>query len=463
MEFFIYNTMAKKKEIFKPIENGKVSIYTCGPTVYDFSHIGNFRTFIFEDLLKRWLLHLGYDVKHVMNITDVDDKTIKKSMRLNLDLEKITEKYISEFMSDISWLDLHPADYFPKATDHIPDMISMIDKLIKNKMAYVGEDKSVYFDISSFKDYGKLANIKLTNDQKTNLKGLQDEYNSNSPQDFALWKARKMNDGNVFWDSPWGQGRPGWHIECSAMSTKILGKHFDIHCGGVDNIFPHHENELAQSIGSNGKNFVNYWVHSEHLMVDGEKMSKSKMNFFTLKDLKEKGFTSQSIRYQLLSGHYRTKISFSLNKKHESDKIINRITDFYLSLKKMGANEMLGNELPEAYKKFKECLNNDLDTPGAIAIFLGWMKKTKKNFHSKNNERSNVRAAWNFTCVFDSIFKFVKQDSFEIDFEIKALLKKRDEARKNKDWVQSDLIRDQILKHGWIVQDTKKGQEIKRK
>ena len=463
MEFFIYNTIAKKKEIFKPIENGKVSLYTCGPTVYDFSHIGNFRTFIFEDLLKRWLLHLGYDVKHVMNITDVDDKTIKKSMRLKLDLEKITEKYISEFMSDISWLDLHPADYFPKATDHIPDMISMIDKLIKNKMAYIGEDESVYFDISSFKDYGKLANIKLTNDQKINLKGLQDEYNSNSPQDFALWKARKMNDGNVFWDSPWGQGRPGWHIECSAMSTKMLGKHFDIHCGGVDNIFPHHENELAQSVGSNGKKFVNYWVHSEHLMVDGEKMSKSKMNFFTLKDLKEKGFTSQSIRYQLLSGHYRTKISFSLKKKHESDKIINRITDFYLSLKKMGANEMLGNELPEAYKKFKECLNNDLDTPGAIAIFLGWMKSAKKNFHSKNNERFNVRAAWNFTYIFDSIFKFVKQDSFEIDSEIKDLLKKRDEARKNKDWIQSDLIRDQILKYGWIVQDTKKGQEIKRK
>ena len=347
MEFFIYNTMVKKKEIFKPIQNGKVSLYTCGPTVYDFSHIGNFRTFIFEDLLKRWLLHLGYEVKHVMNITDVDDKTIKKSMRLKLDLEKITEKYISEFMSDISWLDLHPADYFPKATDHIPDMISMIDKLIKNNMAYIGEDASVYFDISSFRDYGKLANIKLTNDQKTNLKGLQDEYHSNSPQDFALWKARKMNDGNVFWDSPWGQGRPGWHIECSAMSTKILGKHFDIHCGGVDNIFPHHENELAQSVGSNGKNFVNYWVHSEHLMVDGEKMSKSKMNFFTLKDLKEKGFTSQSIRYQLLSGHYRTKISFSLNKKHESDKIINRITGFYLFLKEMGANKMESQQICE--------------------------------------------------------------------------------------------------------------------
>jgi len=378
MEFFIYNTMAKKKEVFKPIENGKVSLYTCGPTVYDSSHIGNFRTFIFEDLLKRWLMHLGYEVTHVMNITDVDDKTIKKSMGLKVDLEKLTDKYISEFMSDISWLDLHPADYFPRATDYVSDMISMINNLIKNKMAYVGEDESIYFDISSFKGYGKLANVKITNDEKINLKGLQDEYNSNSPQDFALWKARKMNDGNIFWDSPWGQGRPGWHIECSAMSTKLLGDHFDIHCGGVDNIFPHHENELAQSVGSNGKNFVNYWVHSEHLMIDGEKMSKSKMNFFTLKDLKAKGFTSQSIRYQLLSGHYRTKISFSLSKKHESDKIINRITDFYLFLKEMGANKMTGNELPEAYEKFEECLNDDLDTPGAIAIFLGWMKSVKK-------------------------------------------------------------------------------------
>ena len=463
MEFFIYNTMSKKKEVFKSIEKGKVSIYTCGPTVYDFSHIGNFRTFIFEDLLKRWLLHIGYDVTHVMNITDVDDKTIKKSISLKIGLEEVTKKYISEFMSDISWLDLHPADYFPRATDHISDMISMINKLIENKIAYVGEDGSVYFDISSFKDYGKLANIKVTLGQKTNLRGLQDEYNSNSPQDFALWKARKTNDGDVYWDSPWGKGRPGWHIECSAMSTKILGSHFDIHCGGVDNIFPHHENELAQSVGSNGKNFVNYWVHSEHLMIDGEKMSKSKINFFTLKDLKDKGFTPQSIRYQLLSGHYRTKVSFSLNKKYESDKIINRITDFYFLLKKMGADEMPGNELPPEYEKFRECLNNDLDTPGAIAIFLRWMKRIKKNFDSKKDERSFFRAAWNFTCAFDSIFKFIKLDLFDIDLEIKALLMKRKEARKNKDWIQSDSIRDQIFKRGWIVQDTKNGQEVKRK
>ncbi len=463
MEFFIYNTMVKRKEVFKSIVDGKVSMYTCGPTVYDFSHIGNFRTFIFEDLLKRWLLHLGYDVTHVMNITDVDDKTIKKSISLKLGLEKITNKYISEFMSDITWLNLHPADYFPRATDHVLDMISMINNLIKNKMAYVGEDGSVYFDISSFKNYGKLARIQIKKDQKRKIRGLQDEYNSNSPQDFALWKARKANDGDVFWDSPWGEGRPGWHIECSAMSTKILGNHFDIHCGGVDNIFPHHENELAQSVGANGKNFVNYWVHSEHLMIDGEKMSKSKINFYTLKDLKEKGFTSQSIRYQLLSGHYRTKISFSLKKKYESDKIINRITDFYLVLKKMGASEMSGNELPEAYEKFQKCLNNDLDTPGAIAVFLGWMKHAKKKFGSKKDEKFSLRAAWNFTCIFDSIFKFIKKDSLEVDSIIKALLLKRKESRKNKDWDRSDFFRREIFKHGWIVEDTKDGQKLRRK
>ena len=463
MDFFIYNTMAKRKEVFKPIINGKVSLYTCGPTVYDFSHIGNFRTFIFEDLLKRWLLHLGYDVTHVMNITDVDDKTIKNSIDLNLNLEVITNKYISEFMADIEWLNIHPADQFPRATDHIPDMVLMIRNLIKNKMAYSSEDGSVYFDISSFKDYGRLGSVDLKKNQKNALKGLQDEYDSNSPQDFALWKARKTNDGQVFWDSPWGPGRPGWHIECSAMSTKTLGNHFDIHCGGVDNIFPHHDNELAQSIGSNGGKFVNYWMHSEHLMIDGEKMSKSKVNFFTLKDLKEKGFSSQSIRHQLLSGHYRTKISFSLMKKYESDKIINRITDFYTSLKKMGADELDGDELPKSYNKFKECLNNDLDTPGAIAIFLGWMKNVKKDFGAKKNESAFLRSAWNFTNVFDSIFKFIRKGSFEVGSEINALLNRRDKARKNKDWNKSDFLRNQILKHGWIVEDTENGQKLKKK
>tara|TARA_B100001248_G_C27392960_1_gene463568 strand:- start:169 stop:1560 length:1392 start_codon:yes stop_codon:yes gene_type:complete len=463
VNFQIYNSLTRKKEVFNPIKNGKVSMYTCGPTVYDFSHIGNFRTFIFEDLLKRWLLHLGYKVKHVMNITDVDDKTIKKSIDLNLPLNKITNKYISHFMEDIAWLEIDPANLYPKATDYIKEMISMIQQLINNKMAYIADDNSVYFDILSFKSYGKLANINISKDFNNKFRVLKDEYNANAPKDFALWKSRKANDGDVFWESPWGQGRPGWHIECSAMSTKILGNHFDIHCGGVDNIFPHHENEIAQSVGSNGKKFVNYWVHSEHLMIDGNKMSKSKSNFFTIKDLKKKGFLPQSIRYQLLSGHYRTKISFSVEKKYESDKLIHRITNFYGILKKMGAAELIGAQLPDAYKHFKNSLNDDLDTPRALAIFLEWMKKTKKSLLEKKVDNYYLKSAWNFVCIFDSIFKFIQKEPNSISPEVNRLLIERDDARRKKNWVKADLIRDKIKEKGWIVEDTNEGQRIKAK
>ena len=463
MKFQIYNSLNKNKEVFKPIKAGKVSMYTCGPTVYDFSHLGNFRTFIFEDLLKRWLLHLGYEVKHVMNITDVDDKTIKKSINSNLSLNQVTDKYISRFMDDIEWLAIHPADMYPRATDYVEEMIIMIKKLIKNKNAYVANDRSIYFDVLSFKDYGKLANIDVKKDLNDNSKVLSDEYCASAPKDFALWKARKPSDGDVFWESPWGQGRPGWHLECSVMSTNLLGDHFDIHCGGVDNIFPHHENEIAQSVCSSGKKFVNYWIHSEHLMIEGDKMSKSKLNFYTLKDLKENGFSAQSIRYQLLSGHYRTKLSFSMKGKHESDKIIHRISNFYLMLKKMGAGRIKGSQLPEVYESFKNSLNDDLDTPRAIAIFLKWMKKTSKNLEQQKFNDSFLKSAWNFVCVFDSIFKMILKEPYHIDDELNSLLSKRNDARKNKNWVKADLLREKIKERGWIVEDTINGQRIKAK
>mgnify|MGYP001430950433 CR=1 FL=1 len=462
MELYLYNTLNKKKELFEPIRKTKAYLYTCGPTVYDFSHIGNFRTFVFEDLLKRWLLHIGYEVKHVMNITDVDDKTIKKSIDMNLSINKVTNRYLSEFMLDIEWLNILPADFFPKATEYIPEMISMINKLIKNNMAYIEDDGSVYFNISSFAEYGQLANIGFDNRKKYKSKRLDDEYSLDSVQDFVLWKSKKESDGEVFWDSPWGKGRPGWHIECSAMSTKILGDHFDIHCGGVDNIFPHHENEIAQSVGANKKKFVNYWVHSEHLMIDGNKMSKSKINYFTLKELRKKGFSAQSIRYQLLSGHYRTKISFSLNKKHESDKIVNRITDFYLFLKKLGANKLPGNKFPDEYFEFKNYMNDDLDTPKAIASFLDWIKVAKKRIDKNESKDQELNSAWNFICAFDYIFGFVIKEDFKIESNIDSILIRRKKARENKDWVLSDILRDELLKHGWIVEDTKYGQKLKR-
>lgn len=290
MSIKFYNTLTKRKEKFQPITKGEVKLYTCGPTVYDTVHIGNFRTFLFEDLLKRYLFHKGFKIKHVMNITDVDDKTILRSNKEQKPIAELTQHYEELFYNDLVILNIWPAKYFPKATEHIEEMIKMIGKLIDKGFAYKSEDKSIYFNIAKYDQYGKLANLNLTG-QKRNQRVVTDEYSKDNPQDFVLWKAWKPEDGKVFWDSPWGKGRPGWHIECSAMSNKYLGDNFDIHCGGVDNIFPHHENEIAQSECANNKTFVNYWLHSEHLLVDGGKMSKSAGNFYKISDLIDMGFT----------------------------------------------------------------------------------------------------------------------------------------------------------------------------
>ena len=280
-----YNSLTKKKEQFEPISDGKVKMYTCGPTVYDFSHIGNFRTFLFEDLLKRVFIAFGYEVDHVMNITDVDDKTIKKSVIEKKELKDITSHYTEAFIKDIKSLRILEADTYPNATDHIDEMIEMIENLIKKGHAYQIDDGSVFFKIDTFSKYGALVNIEKSN--ISNDLEISDEYSADNANDFALWKSYKEEDGKTYWDSPWGRGRPGWHIECSAMSVKYLGSHFDIHCGGVDNKFPHHENELAQSCCALDSPFVNYWLHSEFLMVDGNKMSKSLNNFYVLSDQRE--------------------------------------------------------------------------------------------------------------------------------------------------------------------------------
>ena len=283
MTLMFYNTLSRKKEKFIPIEKNHVRLYTCGPTVYDSAHIGNFRTFLFEDLLKRLLLFKNYSVTHIMNITDIDDKTIRRSNEDGITLKELTHKYTDLFFSDSTWLKILPADKYPKATDHINEMIQMIQKLLDRGFAYVANDKSVFFKISNYPDYGKLIYIKSNLLQSSN-RIADDEYEKDSPQDFALWKAYKPADGDVWWDSPWGKGRPGWHIECSAMSMKYLGQYFDIHCGGVDNIFPHHENEIAQSCAATSANFVKMWMHSEHLQIEGDKMSKSEGNFYRIED-----------------------------------------------------------------------------------------------------------------------------------------------------------------------------------
>ena len=321
-----YNSLTKKKEDFVPITKGKVKLYTCGPTVYDNAHIGNFRTFLFEDFLKRTLLALGYDVYHVMNITDVDDKTINKSNIEKKSLKEITDYYISNFKEDLKSLSILSSDQLPRATDHVDQMIKMIQALIDKGNAYVTDDGSVFFSIDSYENYGALSNI----DMSQVVRGervASDEYDLDNPSDFALWKAYKKEDGDVKWDSPWGLGRPGCHIECSAMSIEYLGSHFDIHCGGVDNKFPHHENEIAQSICATNKPFVNFWMHSEFLTVDGGKMSKSSGNYYCLNDLINEGLTVEEFRYIIFSSHYRSKVNFSLDKKNEAKMAIKRIME----------------------------------------------------------------------------------------------------------------------------------------
>ena len=461
MPLQFYNSLKREKEIFQPIEKGKVGLYTCGPTVYDYAHIGNFRTFMFEDLLKRWLLHLRYDVKHVMNITDVDDKTIKKAKQMKVILSRITDKYTQYFMEDLTWLKMIPADIYPTATESIPKMISMIERLLEKGFAYREDDGSVYFNISSFPNYGKLTQINISA-QRTGDRVMEDEYDKDAPQDFALWKGWKEEDGEVVWDAPWGRGRPGWHIECSAMSSESLGDHFDIHCGGVDNMFPHHENEIAQSQCATDQPFVNFWLHSEFLMVDGGKMSKSLGNFYRISALKELGFTAESIRYQLLAGHYRSKITFSIEKKHEGDKVVQRLSDFYNRLQKMNANESSTGSLPEAYSKFRDRMNDDLDSPQALAVFFDWMKTVNGKIDKNVITDSELGEAWEFLVAFDSVFGFIRNQDFEIPDKINLLLNKRQKARDEENWVESDLIREHLKEKGWIIEDTPDGQYLKK-
>ena len=454
-----YNSITQKKEDFVPITKGKVKLYTCGPTVYDNAHIGNFRTFLFEDFLKRTLLSLGYDVYHVMNITDVDDKTIKKSNTEKKSLKEITNYYISNFKDDLKSLSILPPDKFPRATDHIDQMIKMIQVLIDKGYAYPTDEGSVFFAIDSYKNYGALSNI----DMKQGVRGERvvcDEYNLDNPSDFALWKAYKKEDGNVKWDSPWGPGRPGWHIECSAMSIEHLGSHFDIHCGGVDNKFPHHENEIAQSICATNKPFVNYWMHCEFLIVDGGKMSKSLGNFYCLNDLIDEGMTIEEFRYIALSSHYRSKVNFTLDKKYESKMAIQRITELKDRLEEFEESE--SDDLPSDADNFISALENDLDSPAALAVLFEWLRKTNAKLDKNEFSKSDIQKGKHFITFFNSIFG-VLYEKFEIPKNIIELVKKRERARKNNDWAKSDEIRKELNINGWNVKDTPTGPKITQK
>ena len=395
-----------------------------------------------------------------MNITDVDDKTINRAREEHKPLDVITRKYSDQFFKDDEWLKIIPANVYPKATEHIPGMIRMIKKLLAKGFAYKEDDGSVYFNIRSYPDYGRLVQIELSA-QKVSERMVNDEYEKDEPQDFALWKSKKEEDGDVFWDAPWGPGRPGWHIECSAMSSQYLGEHFDFHCGGVDNIFPHHENEIAQSVCSTDKPFVNFWLHSEHLMVEGGKMSKSLGNFYRISDLKDMGFSAENIRYQLLSGHYRTKINFSKAKKHQADKVLHRLSDFKdrVTQQKLISNN--SSYLPDEFYQFCAAMDDDLDAPKALAVYFNWMKEINKKMDHGSKSPELLSSARNFLDAFDNIFGLFAQ-SESVPPEIMSLAERRKEARKKKVWSVADELRSEIEKRGYSVEDTAKGYKLKK-
>ncbi len=452
MDIQFYNTLTRKKEKFLPIRDGKVSMYTCGPTVYNQAHIGNFRTFLFEDVLKRFLMLVGYEVNHVMNITDVDDKTIKKANNEKISLKELTDKYTKLFMDDLETLRILPAEIFPIATEHIDDMIEMTKSLIEKEHAYVTDDGSVYFSIKTYKEYGKLANLDFDNQIQTE-RVAADEYTKENPKDFVLWKSWKEEDGKIAWKSPWGKGRPGWHMECSAMSTKYLGDHFDIHCGGVDNIFPHHENEIAQSRCSSESQFVNVWMHCEHLNLEDEKMSKTLGNIFSVPSLIEKGHTPESIRFALISSHYRSKIAFSEKKLTESKKAVHRINEVYDRLKTL---QRTGTSLPNEYEDFVAALSNDLNTPKALGILFSYIKDINKQIDNNSISEDDTAMSIHFIENADNIFSFLTDDE-RMPENISQMVLKREVARKNKDWQLSDNIREKIKNKGWIVEDSSDG------
>ena len=456
-----YNTINRKKVEFEPITPGTVKLYTCGPTVYDTAHIGNFRTFIFEDLLKRFLVFKGYEVYHVMNITDVDDKTIKRAITEEITINELTLKYTEEFMNDIKSLKILPADKYPRATDHIDEMIKMIQALEENGYAYETEDHSVYFRLDAYDSYGQLTQIDLTQ-QRVNERIINDEYSKDNPQDFALWKARDDDDGKIYWESPWGRGRPGWHIECSAMSIKYLGNHFDIHCGGVDNIFPHHENEIAQSVSATQEPFVNYWMHSEYLQIQGDKMSKTLGNYYKISDLISEGFTAEEIRFTLLNAHYRSKLDFSLKQKQEARTTIQRITDFQQRLLELKDSSETESSIPDEFEEFVAALDDDLDTPKAFAIFFGWIRSMNKLLDRGEFKFSQINGGLDFIEKFDDLFAIIP-DAESIPQNIYDLIKKREKARLKQDWKTADKIRNQLYQEGWLVADSPSGPKVRSK
>jgi len=456
-----FNTLTRRKEAFVPLDAGKVKMYTCGPTVYDFAHIGNFRAFLFEDLLKRWLVQRALKVTHVMNLTDIDDKTIKGSQKQGVPLREFTDFYVKAFFEDTKALNIQPADIYPKATDHIPEMVALIKTLMTKGYAYRGEDGSIYYAVCKFAGYGKLSKIKV-DELKAGARVSQDEYAKEEAQDFALWKAWTPDDGDVFWEMELGKGRPGWHIECSAMSMKYLGETFDIHCGGVDNMFPHHENEIAQSEAATGKSFVNYWMHNEHLQVQGKKMSKSLGNFYTLRDLLAKGYDPIAIRYLLMSTHYRQQFNFTFEGLEAAKGAVDRLRNFVRRLHDTDGKES-GGKVATFIAKTEACfggsMDDDLNIGIALATLFDFVREINNLLDANRVSKAEAAEVGGLMMHFDEVLGVIGKVEVEesLPTDIDALVQKREEARKAKSWKEADAIRAQLKAMGIVLEDTAQG------
>jgi len=481
----LFNTLSRSIQEFAPSRQGGIGMYYCGPTVYDFAHIGNWRTFVFGDLVRRYLEFKGYAVTHVMNITDVEDKIIKRVRETKTSLREFTSQYEAAFFQDLKALNCLEPHHKPRATEHIPEIISLIEKLVARGVAYQAADGSVYFSIEKYQAagcrYGRLLKLNLDELRPGERAGRaeaeqrrvkSDEYAKESVADFALWKARAPEDGDIFWRSPWGEGRPGWHIECSAMSMKILGPSFDLHLGGEDLIFPHHEDEIAQSEGATGQPFVRHWLHGAHLLVEGRKMSKSLGNFFTLRDLLAKGFTGREIRYLLLTAHYRETFNFTLEGLQGARTALARIDECLSKLREVGSfgvppsggvtGEPPEGGTPNLLAAFTAALDDDLNISAAWGAVFEWVRETNRQL-ADNSLNSAIAAAalaaWN---KIDSVLGIGTTGDIEAPAEILALLEARQAARQAKDFKRADAIRDELKAKGWVIEDTPKGPKLKK-
>lgn len=461
------NTLSGKIEEFRPLVEGEAKFYYCGPTVWDYGHIGNFRSAIAADVLRRYLTFKGFKVTHVMNVTDVEDRIIAKSQEAGLTIDDYTAKYIDALWEDFDALGCQRPHIIPRATRHIPEMVSLIERLLETDHAYKS-DGSIYYRIASFPEYGKLSKINFAgNVAGASERILTDRYEKEDARDFALWK-EPASETEPAWDTSIGRGRPGWHIECSAMSMKYLGESFDIHAGGIDLVFPHHENEIAQSEGATGKQFVRHWIHFEHLKVEGETMSKSKGNYYTFRDITAKGYSAAAVRYFLLSVPYNKQINFTFDALAGADKTVASLRDFRARLGEakaaVGMNEALHEITLRAAEEFEAGMDDDLNTSVALAVIHNLTRDVNTAIARKQLREENKMELLALLTRFDSVLNILGEDRREIlDAEIQNRIDERQEARRRRDFSRSDEIRDELAAQGIILEDTKDGVRWKRK